>query len=86
MKGAIGTADDLVTAISKLEPPPGDEERVEKILGYLAASNLATKNAVDIYERFGSQTPTFRQYLDEAANSEKQSNTSAAVYGLQQCA
>jgi hypothetical protein len=85
-EGALDTADDLVSAISALERPPGDEERIETMLSYLASSTVTMRSAVDNYKRFGPQSPAFQQDLDEAADLEKKFNTAAAVYGLQKCA
>jgi hypothetical protein len=85
MKGATGTSDNLLAALSSLDRPAGDEQRIETMLGYLAESNLSLKSAIDNYERFGPQTPKFQQDIDEGASLEKKFNSAAGVYGLQEC-
>jgi len=85
-EGSLDVADQLVTRISGLERPPGDEQRIETMMGYLARSTVTMRSAIDNYKRFGPQSPGFQQDLDEAADLERKFNTAAAVYGLQKCA
>jgi hypothetical protein len=86
MEGTVDAADNLVAAISALERPAGDEQRIETMLSYLAESNLSLNSAIDNYKRFGPQTPKFQQDIDDGANREKKWNSAAAVYGLRECA
>jgi hypothetical protein len=85
-EGSLEPADDLITTISGLERPPGDDQRIETMLGHLAQSNVTMRSAIDNYKRFGPQSPAFQQDLDEAAGLERKFNSAAAVYGLQKCA